>query len=113
MAVHTMQLQDEYYKEICNGNKRYEARLYDEKRKSLRLLDVIQFTNVDTSETMSANIVELSHFKTFRDGLSAKDFAFVVPGVGTIDDAEQVYKSIYGDKEQENGVIFIKLQLIK
>lgn len=113
VTTHTMQLKDVHYQEIVRGTKRYEARLYDEKRRSLNLLDVIEFSNTDTDDKVRATITELSHFATFRDGLSAKDFVFVVPGANTMDEAVNIYKKIYGNKEEINGVIFIKLQLIK
>ena len=113
MTEHTMQLKNRYYVEIASGAKRYEARLYDDKRRNLRLLDTIRFTNVDTNESVVTTIVELSYFKTFRDGLNSKDFAYVLPGISTIDEAEQIYTDIYGDKERDNGVIFIKLQINK
>lgn len=112
--VHSMKLQEKYFVEIENRSKRYEARIYDEKRKSLKLLDIIEFTNEANGTIIRAQITELAFFKTFRDGLSQKDFIYVIPGANSLDKAEQAYMDIptYREKEQEMGTIFIKFELI-
>ena len=112
--VHSMKLQAKYFEEISKGIKRYEGRIFDEKRKSLNLRDIIEFTNESNDAVLRAQITELSFFKTFRDGLSKKDFIYVVPGANSLDKAEQTYMNIpgYREKEAEFGTIFIKFELM-
>ena len=113
--VHSMKLQEKYFDEIARKMKRYEARIFDEKRKSLKLLDIIEFTNEKSGATLRAQITELSFFKKFRDGLISKDYIYIVPGANSLDAAEQIYMNLpgYETKETEMGTIFIKFELLE
>lgn len=113
-VIHSMKLQGKYFNEISTGIKRYEGRIFDEKRRILNLLDIIEFTNDSNGEILRAQITELSFYKTFRDGLSQKDYKYIVPSANSLDKAEQLYMNIpgYREKEAEFGTVFIKFELI-
>ena len=44
---HEMGLQVKYFDFIKNGTKRIELRLFDEKRRGIKIGDIIEFTNSD------------------------------------------------------------------
>ena len=41
--IHIMKLKEQYFDCIKNGNKKYEIRLNDEKRKNIKIGDFIEF----------------------------------------------------------------------
>ena len=47
MKIHEMSLQPKYFDFIKDGTKRIELRLYDEKRRSIQLGDIIEFAKSD------------------------------------------------------------------
>ena len=47
MKIHEMNLQPKYFDFIKGGTKRIELRLYDEKRQSIQLGDIIEFAKSD------------------------------------------------------------------
>ena len=64
--THTMQLQPSPFEMIRNGTKTIELRLFDEKRKKIRVGDTILFTNTTSRETLSVRVLELLVFDSFE-----------------------------------------------
>ena len=60
-----MKLNNAPFARIKSGKKSVELRLYDEKRRLLRVGDCIQFTNVETGERLGARITKLQRFADF------------------------------------------------
>ena len=61
-----MNLQPKYFDFIKDGTKRIELRLYDEKRQSIQLGDIIEFAKSD-NEKFKAEVVGLLRYKSFAD----------------------------------------------
>ena len=103
-----MNLQKIHFDNVVSGQKKYECRLYDEKRKSLSLFDIIEFRCDGKSHKVF--ITELSFHKTFELALVEKGMANVLPDSGTINDGIQLYYDIrgYENGEKEHGVLCIK-----
>lgn len=57
---HNMKLNNEPFELIENGSKKIELRLYDEKRRKLRVNDLIEFTNISTEKKMTVLIEFIS-----------------------------------------------------
>lgn len=55
---HEMGLQTRYFNYIKNGTKRIELRLFDEKRKRIRIGDTIEFTNPE-GKSLGVKVVGL------------------------------------------------------
>lgn len=108
MKFHNMNLQKIHFDNVVSGQKIYECRLYDEKRKSLGLLDVITFNCDDKSHKVI--ITELSFHRTFELALVDKGMTNVLPDSGTINDGIQLYHNIkgYESGEERYGVLCIK-----
>ena len=61
-----MNLQPKYFDFIKDGTKRIELRLYDEKRQSIQLGDIIEFAKSD-DEKFKAEVVGLLRYNSFAD----------------------------------------------
>ena len=57
--THSMQLQPSPFEMIKDGSKTIELRLFDEKRRKIRIGDTIAFTNTETREVLSVRVLEL------------------------------------------------------
>ena len=110
---HQMKLSPMPFGLIKNGVKTIELRLYDDKRKKLKVYDIITFTNTENGETITKQVKELHRFDSFKElydtlpllkcGYTAEDVDTAHPS-----DMEQYYSS----EEQKNyGVVGIELSL--
>lgn len=108
-----MKLQSFPFEKIKNGEKNIEVRLYDEKRKEIKIGDIIEFRKEpEQIQVVKAEVTGLLNYKTFEELVS--DFPASVFGHP---DKEDLLKSIFTfyTKEQEKKytVLGIKIQLIK
>ena len=60
--THQMQLQPEPFDMIKSDEKTIELRLYDEKRRKIRIGDEIVFTNTENGETLAVRVIDLAVF---------------------------------------------------
>ena len=65
--THKMKLQHRFFESIKQGTKTIEMRLYDEKRQLVKAGDIIEFTNMSSGETLSAQVITLHFFPSFAD----------------------------------------------
>ena len=65
--THNMKLVDFAYKAIKNKEKDIEIRLNDEKRRLINIGDIIEFTHIDTKETIKTKVINLHKYKTFEE----------------------------------------------
>ena len=64
---HTMQLQPSPFEKIKAGTKTIELRLYDEKRRKIRIGDTIEFTHSEcVNETVAVKVLDLFTFDSFE-----------------------------------------------
>lgn len=108
--THEMSLVDEMYEEIRIGEKRVEMRLFDEKRKNLRLGDVIVFSNADRPDapTIETKVTSLHVYPSFA--ALAKEFAPAGLGFDATHTAEDIaayMERIYGDRCRSEKAIAI------
>ena len=62
-----MHLDDKYFKKIKNGTKTIEIRLYDEKRRELKVGDIITFDNRSNDEKLEVKVTNLYVYKNFEE----------------------------------------------
>jgi len=109
---HIMKLQPFPFDKIRSGDKNIEVRLYDEKRKEIRIGDIIEFKREpEQVESVNAEVIGLLNYKTFADLVN--DFpasAFGHP------DKDDLLKSIFTfytkEQEEEYTVLGIKIKLV-
>ena len=64
---HAMKLHPEPFSMIRSGQKTIELRLNDEKRRDIKVGDRIEFTQTETGEKLSAEVVRLHRFDSFAE----------------------------------------------
>lgn len=111
--THSMQLQPSPFEMIRNGTKTTELRLYDEKRKKIRIGDTILFTNTVSREVLSVKVLELSVFDSFEalySQLPLLNCGYTEEDVDTAspDDMDAYYPK---ELQQKYGVVGIKVAL--
>ncbi len=60
--IHKMRLVDFAFKAIKSGDKDIEIRLNDEKRKLIKVGDIIEFEHLDTKEIIKVKVLNLYTF---------------------------------------------------
>ena len=108
--LHKMKLNEDPFERIKNGTKTIEFRLYDEKRKQIKIGDKIEFSKLpELQETILVDVLDLYKEETFEN-LFKKLYT----------DEEEIkrktnsmYQYYSPEKEKEYGVIGIKISLIR
>ena len=107
--IHKMKLNESPFERIKNGTKTIEFRLYDEKRKKIKIGDKIEFSKLpDLQEKILVDVLDIYRDKTFEN-LFKKIFT-------DEDEIERKTKSMYQyyskEQEKEYGVVGIKIDLL-
>ena len=107
-----MNLQPKYFDFIKDGTKRIELRLYDEKRQSIQLGDIIEFAKSD-DEKFKAEVVGLLRYNSFADLFEDFDISILADSSMTKQELLEVLGEFYSEEKQaEFGVIGIRIKLI-
>ena len=107
--IHKMKLNESPFERIKNGTKTIEFRLYDEKRRQIKIGDKIEFSKLpELQEIILVDVLDLYKEETFEN-LFKKLYS----------DEEEIkrktnsmYQYYSPEKEKEYGVIGIKISLI-
>ena len=112
MKEHTLYLHPEPYASIASGKKTIEIRLFDERRQTIAIGDVIIFSNRQSEETLRVEVLDLVRFVDFKALYAAYDSHIL----GYEDDEKVHYNDMekYYTKEQiaRYGVLAIKIRLL-
>ena len=107
-----MNLHDAPFNKIKDKSKTIEMRLYDERRKALKVNDVIIFTNNVTNEQIKVLILDLYRFNSFKEVYEKFDKI----SLGYTEDEIAHYKDMQQYYSEENinkyGVLAIKIKVI-
>ena len=111
---HVMGLQKEYYNRVYCKEKIYEARLNDEKRKKIKIGDIITFSmDPDRKESFNVLVINkfvFSSFKEMVDKLELKKLGFVNKKRNEV---ASIYHSFYPvDQENKYGVVVFEVRVI-
>ena len=108
--LHKMKSNESPFDRIKNGTKTVEFRLYDEKRKQIKVGDQIEFSKLpDLQEKLLVDVVELYRENTFEN-LFRKLYNDEEEIEGKTKSIHEIYSP---EKEQQYGVLGIKIFLIK
>lgn len=107
-----MNLQPKYFDFIKDGTKRIELRLYDEKRRSIQLGDIIEFAKSE-NEKFKAEVIGLLRYNSFADLFEDFDISILADSSMTKQELLEVLGEFYSEEKQaEFGVIGIRIKLI-
>ena len=107
---HNMNLNNRPFKSIKEGTKTIELRLNDEKRSLLKVGDEIEFTNRDTNEKLSVDIINLHKYSSFKE--LYKHFNKIELGYAEDEPVESKDMEAYYSKEEQDkyGVLGIEIR---
>lgn len=106
--IHNLRLNPRSFQKIKAGNKIIETRLFDEKRKNIKIGDILIFENTETNERLDKKVEDILMAKSFEELVSFRDIAQF--GYDSKIDFLNNVKSIYSEaKEKEFGVVGIVL----
>ena len=73
-TIHKSTLASPYYEYVKNGTKIYELRVYDDKRKSIKINDIWQFlsNNKNEKDYFQTKVIGIKIYKSFREAIEDK-----------------------------------------
>lgn len=113
-----MHLDKIYFDYIKNKVKIYETRVYDKKRQEIKLLEEIVFLERGSKRSFKARIIELSHYKNFKDAIKDVGVKKVLPNAKSLNEAVKIYEKFphddgsYKEGAKKYGVLRIKFKLL-
>ena len=108
--LYKMKLNENPFERIKNGTKTIEFRLYDEKRKKIKVGDKIEFSKLpDLQEKLLVDVIELYREDTFENlfrklGMDEEEIKIKT---------DSMYKYYSIEQEKLYGVVGIKISLVK
>jgi ASC-1-like (ASCH) protein len=108
-----------YFDYIKNGIKLYETRVYDKKRREIRLLDKVVFIDRgNPARSFTAKITELSFFTTFKEAIEQVGIRKVLPNANSLNEGVELYNAFphgeggtYKAAARKYGVLRMKFDL--
>ena len=111
--VHEMKLNNKAFNNVKNGIKKFELRLYDDRRKNINLGDTIIFHNLNNLEdTISVNVLALLRYPSFKDLFTDIDYRHCGTANSLEEKLERVHTFYTAEQEKEFGILAIKIQLL-
>ena len=110
--IHYMNLQNSPFELIKKGDKTIEMRLNDEKRRLVKVGDVIQFKNIVSDETINCNVINLYNYNTFNElyeNHDKKSIGYLDNEVANPDDMLEYYSL---EKINKYKVLAIEVKVI-
>ena len=101
--IKEMNLLDEYFKEVKNRKKTVEVRLYDVKRKSIKVNDIIRFNNRLTNEKIDCKVIKLIKYDNLEELLKNSD----------VSNSKEEILNIYSlDETNKYGLLAIYIEVV-
>lgn len=112
--IHEMNLRSIYFDKIKVGEKIYEIRLNDEKRKLIDVGDVIVFKREpEKTETLKTVVKDLIYFDSFIEMSTTLPLEKVGFENKPLEEVVKIYHQFYSEEqEQKYGVLAIKVEVI-
>ncbi len=109
---HKMGLYQEYFNAIQAGRKRIEVWLNDEKRREIKVGDMIEFVEVPSrTQILQVQVIDLQVYETFEKMYEEIPFkAFDCEGWTMKEMIEGTYEIFTKEQEKEWGALAITIQ---
>lgn len=111
---HEMKLNAQPFESILSGTKRFEIRLFDEKRQQVAVGDTITLTRVPQGTgSLLVEVVGLRRFDTFGELYQALPLTDIDCDGWTLDELLWSTYQIYSrEQEQKHGALAIEIRLL-
>ena len=101
--IKEMNLLDEYFKAVKSRKKIVEVRLYDVKRKNLKVNDIIRFNNRLTNEKIDCKVIKLIKYDNLEELLKNSD----------VSNSKEEILNIYSlDEINKYGLLAIYIEVV-
>lgn len=111
--THFMSLKPSPFNKIASGEKTFELRLYDEKRRLIGIGDRIEFTDTDdNTRHLIVTVKALHRFDSFKElyaSLPLERCGYSDPSKADPSDMDEYYPR---EKQENCGVVAIEIELI-
>jgi len=109
-----MKLNPAPFKMIKSGKKTIELRLFDDKRSKISIGDEIVFTNTDTADQITASVVNMYRFNSFKDLYNELPLLKCGYTLDTVDKAHYSDMDRYYSVEEQKkyGVVGIEIKIL-
>lgn len=112
--THEMNLNNSAFQNIKKGVKKFELRLYDEKRKIINLGDTITFHNLnDSDDIISVKVLALLRYPTFADFFEDIDYKLCGTANSLEEKLDRVHTFYTVEQEKKCGILAIKIDILK
>jgi len=112
--MHKMKLYSLPFQKIKNGSKDIELRLYDEKRRVIKVDDEIVFLDFENEkQTITAKVVAVHIFPTAKELYdNFSDKTRLGYDIGDVVDPNDIAEFYSKEREEKYGVVGIEIKLI-
>lgn len=112
--AHELHLEPKYFRQVFNGEKEYELRLYDSKRQTYQDKDILCVEEKYSGRYFTAVITRVQYFLYFNQVFEAIDYRKFLPDATSLADAIETYESFpgYTEKARQMGVLVFKITRI-
>jgi len=110
--IHELRLHEKPFELIKSGTKTIEMRLFDDKRKMIKVNDIIEFTNRSTGEKIKTKVIKLHLFNSFEelyDNFDNISLGYKESEEKSPKDMEKYYTI---EEQCQYGVVGIEIKLI-
>lgn len=115
MKIHKMRLLPEYFEYMKTGTKKLEIRLNDEKRKNIKIGDIVTFEKFDeTQELLKTKVTNLYYYSNFNELIKENNITDLADKSVSKEKLINTLNEIYSKEEQDKyGVVAIEIEIIK
>ena len=106
-----MKLDNYTFNKIKSGETKYNFRLYDEKRRNIKLGDIITYRNTDTNEEIQVRVKGLLLYRKFED--LVRDVTYDVDPKMTLQEKVWEIRKYYSEEEEAKyGVVGLRVEIV-
>ena len=109
---HNMKLQHAPFLSIQEGKKRIELRLYDEKRALIQIGDELEFTDVQTGDSILCEVVALHRYKSFVELYIYHDKISIGYNENDVAKPEDMLAYYSKQEQAKYGVVGLEIRLL-
>lgn len=112
LSMHKLNVKEKYYNMLKLGTKTIELRLFDEKRRAIKVGDYIEFSNnSDANDKFTAKVINLHKANNFTE--LCENINCHSAGFFTNEELVKVLEEFYSlDRQKEFGVVGIEIQKV-
>lgn len=110
---HELRLNPSPFSKIKAGTKTFELRLYDEKRRKIKVGDEIEFTNLESAEKLLVEVTSLLVYPSFEELYKHYDKQSIGYAENEVADFRDMEKYYPLEKQEEYEVVAIGIKVIK